>query len=104
MKIIMLERGKGKTTELVKMSAETQTYILTATKQNVRHICQIADDLGLNIPYPITVNEYLDGKLKESFIKSILIDDVDCVLRSIFNTVQIDAITLTKGEKGCIYT
>lgn len=97
MKVIMLERGKGKTTELVKISAETQTYILTATKQNVEHICQIADDLGLNIPYPITVNEYLNGKLRGSFIKNILIDNADCVLQSIFNTVQIDAITLT-GE------
>lgn len=95
MKIIILERGKGKTTELVKISAKTQTYILTATKQNVKYICQIADDLGLNIPYPITVSEYLNGKLKGS---SILIDDADRVLQSIFNTVQIDAITLTKGD------
>ena len=38
MKKIILPRGKGKTTELIKLSADTQKYILVADRNRVREI------------------------------------------------------------------
>lgn len=97
MNIIYKNRGKGKTTELIKISAEKYLYILVADKNRQREVFNLARDLNLNIPFPITVEDYFrSDKLRGSFIKTILIDDADDILQQIFNTVIIDTITITK--------
>ena len=99
MNIIYNGRGKGKTTELIKMSAEKNLYILVANRNSQREVFELARDLNLNIPFPITVEEYFtSGKLRGSFINTILIDDADDILQQIFNTVIIDTITITDKE------
>lgn len=99
MNIIYKSKGKGKTTELIKMSAEKNLYILVADRNRQREVFNLSRDLNLNIPFPITVEEYFrSGKLRGSFISTILIDDADDVLQQIFNTVVIDTITITDKE------
>lgn len=98
MNIIYKSRGKGKTTELIKMSAEKNLYILVADRNRQREVFNLARDLNLNIPFPITVEDYFRDKLRGSFINTILIDDADYVLQQIFNTVVIDTITITDKE------
>lgn len=98
MKIIIKGRGEGKTTELIKESAKTGKYILTADRERVCHIDKMAKSMGLHIPFPITVEEAMRYRFRDSFIKSILIDDADDVLKMIFQ-VEIDIITLTKDKE-----
>lgn len=74
MKIIRAGRGKGKTTELVKRSSKEHKYIICKDFQRVEVIERTAERLGVNIPFPITVNEL---PLKSKFIGSILIDDIE---------------------------
>lgn len=93
---IFRPRQSGKSTELIKISAETGHYIVTANRIRAKVLFEQAQKLGYNIPNPFTVEDYLrSGKLKGSFIKEILIDDADAVLQTIFNTVCIEAITMT---------
>lgn len=96
MDIIMDYRQTGKTTELIKMSAEKNEYILVANRQRASEVQRMAQNMGLNILYPITLHEYLDTRMRGSFIKNILIDDADLILQEIFNTVTIDCITMSK--------
>ena len=98
MKIILKGRGEGKTTELIKESAKTGKYILTADRNRVCKIDEMAKRMGLHIPFPITVEEAMRYRFRDSFINRILIDDADDVLRMIFQ-VEIDTITLTKDKK-----
>ena len=98
-KVFLKKRREGKTTELVKMSAETQTYILTLNRIRVEEIVKTANKLGLLIPYPITLEEYYSTKFRGSYIREILIDDADDILREIFNVVKINAITMTKEDE-----
>lgn len=99
MNIIYKGRGKGKTTEIIKMSAEKNLYILVANRNQQREVFNLAKDLNLSIPFPITVEEYFNSnKLRGSFINAILIDDADDILKQIFNTVVIDTITITDKE------
>ena len=98
MKKIIKPRGKGKTTELIKLSAETNTYILVANKMRQIAVAELARSMNIDIPYPVTVEDYMRTHFRGSFIKNILIDDADAVLQSIFNTVVIDAITITEPE------
>lgn len=98
MKIILKGRGEGKTTELIKESAKTGKYILTTDRNRVMRIDSMAKEMGLHIPFPITVMEAMQYKFRGTFIKSILIDDADDVLRMIFQ-VEIDTITLTEDKR-----
>lgn len=59
MDIIIGKRGYGKTAKLIRRSADEQIYILTATRVRANHIAKMAKEMGLKIPYPVTVNEYL---------------------------------------------
>lgn len=93
---IIKERGTGKTTELIKKSSETGYYIIVATVNNARNVSNLARSMNIDIPFPITVEEYLRGKMCGSYIKNVLIDDADVILETIFNSVIIDTCTLTK--------
>lgn len=94
--IIIGERGSGKTTELIKRSAETGSCILVATKMMAACVYTDAVHGGYNIPYPITIMEYLNGEFDKR--TPILIDELDLVLGSIFNFEKVEAVTLTKRE------
>lgn len=84
MKVIYKEAGKGRTTELVRMSSKNWTYIVVPTPDQVRNIVDIAHQEGLDIPYPLTLNEVINNKLKGSSIKEVLIDNADQFVREYF--------------------
>lgn len=101
MKKIILPRGKGKTTELIKLSADTQKYILVADRNRVREIQHMAEKMGLDIPYPVTVEEYHRNHFQGSFIRKqgLLIDDVEDVLKRFLNGIEIVAMTITDEQE-----
>lgn len=92
---IIKGRRTGKTTELIKISEKTQAYILVANKKRQQLIANMALSIGVTIPYPVTIEDYLRNHFRGTFIKNILIDDADDVLKTIFGTVNIDAITMS---------
>lgn len=96
MKKIIKPRGKGKTTELIKLSAKTNTYILVANMKRQKEVARLADSMNMIIPYPVTLEDYMRTQFRGSFINHILIDDADDILQRFFNTVVIDAITITE--------
>jgi hypothetical protein len=93
MKIIAKGRGKGKTTELIKMSAEKQIPIVCFYREEARHIEEQAKQMGLEIPKPVSNLDYLEEK-----DTSILIDNADIVLRNKFSGHPIEAITITTND------
>lgn len=99
MKIIYEKRGTGKTSKLIQMSHDMNTYILTVNQKRAALIAKMAHEMGIAIPYPVTVDDYMRCRFRGSFIKDILIDDADDVLKQIFHTVNIEAITMTDRNK-----
>ena len=101
MNIIIGKRCSGKTTELIKESAEKQIYILVGTKAMARCVFDMAKEMGLNIPFPVTVYEYLRGnKFRGSSIRrdGLLIDDADVVFQQIFAGIPIREVTITDHD------
>lgn len=98
MDVIYRERGDGKTTELIHRSHDTWTYIITVNRKRADAIAKMARELGVDIPNPISWEECRKNMFRGTFIRNILIDDADDLLKEIFFTVQIDAITMTKNE------
>lgn len=90
-KMIIKPRQTGRTTELIKMAAENNLYIVTTDRQRALSIAKMARDLGLKIPFPITFREL--SVRPYSFIKEVLIDDADHILERCVG-VKIKAITM----------
>lgn len=85
MKIIYKSRGTGKTTELVKLSAQTWTPIIC---MDTRHIYSVAQELGLEIPTPITIRDYKPS------CEKILVDDAEYVLQHLLG--KVECMTISK--------
>lgn len=81
MKILRADRGQGKTTKLVKISNKEWKYIVCLNTRRADTIVKIAKKLGLDIPYPITIDEL--PIRQGSYIKNVLIDDIEDVLQYI---------------------
>ena len=97
-KVTIGKRGTGKTTKLIQRSAREGSYILTSTAFRALEILDAARDMGLNIPYPVTLHDYFhNNKFSSSTIqrKGILIDDVDAVVVALFAGIPIHEMTMT---------
>ena len=94
-KIILKPRQTGRTTEMIKMAAEHNLYIVTTNRQRALYIVKMAQDLGLNILFPITVREL---PIRPNFAtQEVLIDDADQVLEYLVGT-RIKAITMEDSK------
>ena len=90
--IIIGGRGSGRTTELIRMSAENNIYIVCLNRRRALNIAAMAREIGLTIPFPITVAE-LPISRKSSWINEVYVDDADHVLESLIG-VRVSNITL----------
>ena len=90
MKIISAGRRQGKTTELIKKSNKEWKYIICANKRRVNNIVKTADEMGLNIPYPITISELPLSKGQK--MDGVLIDDIEDILQYLIGK-RVDYVT-----------
>lgn len=111
MKVINLDRGKGKTTRLLYASEFNDIPILCSTAKQRDYLLDMAKRWELKIPKPIIVSDIVEntGKLRGSHItdKGILIDDVDLVLQCLLSSLgvkgEIKAIALTGDREKYTY-
>lgn len=97
MKKIIKKPHSGKTTELIKKSAETGMYIVTANRQMADHTSKMEREMGLKIPYPIAFQDFLNARtniMRSSHIDKVLIDNADMCLQNLFGRIEIDTITM----------
>lgn len=96
MKIIYREADSGKTLELIKLSAETHTYIICLNHKRVDEINRIAMKNNIYIPYPLALSEFLRHRFYGTRVKNVLIDNADEIIRALFRPLNVEAITMTK--------
>ena len=94
-----MPRASGKTSLLIKESAKTGKPIITATCFAADNIRQMAKAIGVDIPKPMSATRWIAGCHNGRFnrIDGVLIDELDCVLRSIFGG-SIGKVTYTPKE------
>lgn len=92
--LIILPRRHGKTAEIIKIANKEWLYIVCCDRKRVEHISKMAKNMGLDIPYPVSLNEL---PLRSQYIKKVLVDDADDVLRNLIGK-EIRAISMTKDE------
>ena len=103
MKLIYKGRGEGKTTELIKLSVETNTYILVKNRQRQRQVADLAQALGYDMLFPVTLFEHFEaGKSKGMINRRFLIDDADDILHFLIgDDIPILACSWTKKDEEC---
>ena len=89
MNIINMERGLGKTTLLVAISAQQNIPVVSTKPWFVQ---ERADELGLKIPRPLSVQEAQDMPSQR-----VLVDDMDLVLRKALGC-SIEACTISLSD------
>jgi hypothetical protein len=92
MKIDIRPRRAGKTTDLIKECAENGGYIVCAYKREAYNIFDAAKKMGLDIPLPITFNEFVRGEFVGTGIKVIYIDNIELCIQSI-SSAPVKTIT-----------
>lgn len=71
--LVIKDRGTGKSTQLVYTSAVTQYPIITQHRTSIMHLMDLANELEVVIPTPMTVDDYkARGRIHENHI---LIDE-----------------------------
>jgi len=80
MKVIVRPRQCGKTTELLEYAAFYGYTILTHKHADCKRLLDLAHDMGLDIPEPISVTTYPDCACSKVF-KGIIIDNADLIMK-----------------------
>ena len=100
MRMIIKDRGKGKTTQMIYTSASTGIPILVEHYSMAKHIQRMADELEVIIPEVLIVSDLQKrGGLKP---ENVLVDEgydiIDAALKAYLGT-NVVAITLTDRIK-----
>jgi predicted NBD/HSP70 family sugar kinase len=97
MKLIIRGRQGGKTTELIRLAAETGTYIVCTDQRRARQIAQQAQDMGLSIPFPMAAREWQERAYYPPGVRSVAFDDLDRIIQNMTGVPAL-AATWTADE------
>lgn len=104
MRLLIKERGSGKTTGLIYASEATGYPIATANEAMVNHIKNIAAEMGCIIPEPVTFYELRNGKSRGMRLyDNMLVDEVESILGAALNEYlhcDVKCATLSNSLKG----
>lgn len=97
MTVYIAGRQTGKTIYLIWVSAMTGAVIVASTYQMVKHIDQLARELGLKIPPPISVVEWAQMVARKQVHpeQRYLVDELQMVLHQ----MNVDVATLSENYK-----
>ncbi len=97
-KIIVEGRRSGKTTKAIIESAKTGIPILAPHREMARHILRQAHDAGIDIPYPVTLDEWAKGRTQGNGAKPGLIVDEGLILLEKILGTHVHMITMSERE------
>lgn len=98
--IIVRSRQGGKTTELIRRAADAGGYIVCTDQRRARQIAEHARDMGLNIPFPLTVHEWQERAYYPPGVRSLLFDDLDRIIQGMSAVPVLAATWTAEPEPG----
>lgn len=91
-------RNQGRTKRCVEVAAEKFAYIICRDKRAAYRCVKMAEDMGLDIPFPITFSEFLKGEFISRGIKGFIIDDLDEMVRRLAQGVPVELVTWEQND------
>ena len=96
--LVVLPRAKGKTSAAIRRAARDHLCIVAIDAREVRRVADVARAMGLDIPFPITFEEFLGGRFYSRGIRGFIVDNADYLIRYIARGVPVAMITATQDE------
>jgi hypothetical protein len=97
-KIIVEGRRSGKTTRAIEESARTGRYIVVRNDAMKKSINVLADELGIRILNPITLDEWKHGVANRVKVEGVIVDEGLIMLEELLGT-RIHMITISETEE-----
>lgn len=99
MQTIVKPRQGGKSWDVLTLAAEHFSYIVCVDQRSAKEMWARAKDRKLDIPHPITWEEFINGRYGAGV--SVIIDDLDRCLQRL-TPAEIKAVSLTGGDPAPI--
>ena len=96
-KIVVDKRRTGKTTKAILESAKTGQYILVANRAMAHSVSELARELGVSIPFPVTQGEWERGVGGHVRRSGVIIDEGLILLETILGT-HVHMITMSERD------
>ena len=99
MDIIHRPRQAGKTTEIIKRAAEEFLYIIVVNRHEADRVFAQAKDMGLDIPFPVTIQELMGSKATGIKVNGVAIDNAELILRHIVESWTLSPVKVMSINK-----
>ena len=93
--MIVRDRQAGKTTDLIRLAAENFAYIVCPNQRQATQIARQAKGMGLDIPFPLTADEFVRGEFYGRGIRGFLFDNLDQIMQQMAHGVPVIAASWT---------
>lgn len=108
MKIFCKDRRAGKTRLLIEMAHNRNIYIVCLNKSRARSVFKMSQKLGKSILYPLSLDEYINGKIIGSSRIEYLLDDADDMVYSLIERFllkgNVKAITMSSEVVSSLFS
>lgn len=102
MRLLIKDRAKGKTTQMIYTSEATGYPIVVETEAQKSNLMDKAKSMDVIIPEPITINEIGRGKLRVCRTQKVIIDEGYNIIANALKEYigcEVAAVTLTDRIK-----
>lgn len=100
MKLFNLPRAGGKSMRMIYASEFNNVPILCVNEVSKEHLLYLSRIYKVNIPEPITVNQFITGRYKnKGYCDKILVDEAISVLQTIIKANGIEMIGCTMSDE-----
>lgn len=90
MNITIGGRGSGRTTKLIKAcAADKGSVIVSPTRRNAEYIANLAKQMGLDIPEPISFEQFQNRRYQGNRVSGFYFDNLDAILSMLSGGVPI---------------
>ena len=89
--MIKLVTKPGRTTKLLNIAAETNSYIVCHTWEECERLAYLAKETGLDIPRPITMYAFIRGQFDPHGDQGFVVDDVETLLQILAKGLKVHA-------------
>lgn len=95
MKWLLAERQSGKTTELIRRCSDDEYSLIVCPNQSMcKNTYAYAKELGLDIPMPITFDDFVNGKFDRRHVERFYFDELQMSLTAYAREVPIDTVVI----------
>jgi hypothetical protein len=94
-KVVAQPRQSGKTAELIRESAERFVYIVCFDRREADRVWRTSLQMKLDIPNPITWEDFLEKRYHAPGIRGFLFDNLDAMILRMAGGIPIHTVTLT---------